>query len=220
MLWDGGRVCGAYDTPGQWQRLGELITAAVRGVDVAPDPGACTRIMIHVDRGGDVGGATRFFDNLLARGIEFDIIGLSYYPWWHGTLQDLEATLDSLARRFDRDIILVETAYPWTLDWHDDVHNIVGLPGQLHPGYPATVSGQEEYLSDLMNIVAETAASRGRGIFYWAPDYISVSGLGSAWENVTLFDFNGEILPSVAAFDSAAAGLPSAGSTGKEGDSR
>jgi arabinogalactan endo-1,4-beta-galactosidase len=220
MLWDDGRICGSFDTPGQWAKLGDLIAAAVDGVDAALLPADSTRIMIHIDRGGDVDGATRFFDNLVSQGIWFDVIGLSYYPWWHGTLTDLETTLSSLSCRYDRDIIVVETAYPWSLDWHDDVHNIVGLKEHLHKGYPATVGGQEAFLLDLMAVVARTPASRGRGVFYWAPEYISVPGLGSAWENVTLFDLNGEILPSVAAFDSAVTAGPSNESDGEKGDLR
>ena len=159
--------------------------------------------MIHIDRGGDVGGATWFFDRLAAQGVDFDVIGLSYYPWWHGTLDDVDATVDSLARRYGKDIIIVETAYPWTLDWHDDTHNLVGLPEQLLPGYPATVDGQRAFLADLIDIVAAAPGGRGRGLFYWAPECISVQGMGSPWENLALFDFNGDLLPSVSAFEPA-----------------
>jgi arabinogalactan endo-1,4-beta-galactosidase len=200
MLWDDGRVCGTFNTPEQWDKLGELISEGIRGVQAALEPGDSVRIMIHIDRGADMGGSIRFFDNLLARGIDFDVIGLSYYPWWHGTLDEVEANLDTLARRYDKDIIVAETAYPWTLAWFDDMHNIVGLAEQLHAGYPATVDGQEAFLEDLMDIITGTSACRGLGVFYWAPEYISVPGMGSPWENLTLFDFEGGLLPSIEAF--------------------
>lgn len=208
LLWDDGRVCGTFDTPGQWANLGELVAAGVRGVDAALGSADSTRIMIHIDRGADIGGITWFFDNFVTQGIDFDVIGLSYYPWWHGKLDEVEAALDSVARRYDKDVVIVETAYPWTLDWYDDMHNIIGLPKQLHPGYPATVSGQRTFIADLIDIVAGTPAYRGRGVFYWAPEYISVPGMGSSWENLTLFDFKGDLLPSVAAFDSAVTRVP------------
>ncbi len=201
MLWDDGRVCGTSDTPEQWAKLGDLIAAGIEGVDAALGPGDSTRIMIHIDRGADIGGATWFFDNPAIQGIDFDVIGLSYYPWWHGTLDEVEATLDSLARRYNRDVIVVETAYPWTLDWYDDTHNVIGLPEQLHPGYPATVGGQEDFLADLMDIIVTTPSCRGRGVFYWAPEYIPVPGMGSPWENLTLFDFDGDLLSSISAFE-------------------
>ncbi|MEI0739621.1 glycosyl hydrolase 53 family protein [Paenibacillus sp. JTLBN-2024] len=49
-----------------------------------------------------------------AEGIDYDVIGLSYYPWWHGPLEQLSRNLDELAERYGRDLIVVETAYPWT----------------------------------------------------------------------------------------------------------
>jgi arabinogalactan endo-1,4-beta-galactosidase len=215
MLWDDGRVCGPLDTPEQWENLGSLVAEGIRGVDAALGPGDSIDIVIHIDRGADSEGSMWFFDRLLAEGVEFDIIGLSYYPWWHGTLTEVEANLEALAARYPKDILIVETAYPWTLKWCDDMHNMIGLPDQLHKGYPATVVGQEAFLADLTDVVAGTPASRGRGVFYWAPEYISVAGMGSPWENLTLFDFDGSLLPSVAAFDSLVSSVPPADPAGK-----
>jgi len=207
MLWDDGRVCGAWNTPEQWQQFAGLVKEGIRGVEDATDAGDSVRIVIHIDRGGDTGGSIWFFDHLLAEGVDFDVIGQSFYPWWHGTLGDLEANLDTLAKRYGKDIVIAETAYPWTLGWYDDTHNIVGLPEHLHEGYPASVEGQKAFLLDLMEIVAGVPDCRGAGVFYWAPDWISAPGLGSPWENVTLFSFEGEALSSMAAFDSAMAGV-------------
>jgi len=206
LLWDDGRVCGPYDAPAHWEMLGKLIAAAVSGVRDGVGSADSVEIMIHIDRGGDNRGCRWFFDGLLAQGIDFDLIGLSFYPWWHGTLDDLQSNLADLALRYGRDIVVVETAYPWTLGWHDDEHNVVGLPGQLHPGYAATVEGQRAFLTDLMNTVAAAREDRGRGVCYWAPDWISAPRKGSAWENMTLFDFAGEVLHSIEAFDSTYAG--------------
>jgi arabinogalactan endo-1,4-beta-galactosidase len=203
MLWDDGRVCGAFDTQRQWENLAELISEGIRAVHDASGDSDSVRIVIHIDRGGDTGGSEWFFDHLLAHGVDFDVIGLSYYPWWHGTLAELGANLDTLALRYGRDIIVAETAYPWTLAWHDNVDNIVGLPGQLLPGYPASPDGQERFLEDLIGLVARTPEGRGLGIFYWEPGYISSPGMGSPWENMTLFDFKGNVLPSIYAFQEA-----------------
>jgi arabinogalactan endo-1,4-beta-galactosidase len=202
MLWDDGRTCGAADTPEQWRKLGGLVRAGVRGAGDALGKGDSLLIMIHTDRGADRQGSARFYDHMLAEGVRFDLIGLSYYPWWHGTLDEVRANLDTLARRYDKDIIVVETAYPWTLGRYDDTHNSVGLPGQLHPGYSASVPGQKAFLADLLGVVARVSEGRGRGVFYWAPEYISVPGLGSTWENVTLFDSSGNALPAMSVFTS------------------
>lgn len=202
MLWNDGRVCDQFNTAQQWEQLGDLINEGIRGVNESIDPSDTVKIMIHIDRGGDNNGSQWFFDHLLAQNVDFDIIGLSYYPWWQGTLNDLELNVNDLAQRYDKEIIIVETAYPWTLDWYDNTNNIVGEPGQLHQGYPATVEGQTNFLNDLFNLVMDIPDKKGIGLFYWAPEWISVPALGSPWENVTLFNFTGDLLSSISVFDS------------------
>ncbi|MBU1676132.1 arabinogalactan endo-1,4-beta-galactosidase, partial [bacterium] len=200
MLWDDGRVGGAFDTPEQWAQLAQLLGAARDGVSDAFTPAPGPEIMIHSDRGGDNGGCRWFFGNLLAQGFDFEIIGLSYYPWWHGTLADLEFNLDDLAVRYGKDIVLAEVAYPWTLGWFDDTHNPVGLPEHLLPGYPDTPAGQRAFMETIFALVADAPDGRGRGVFYWAPEWITTPTFGSAWENLALFDETGEVLPALEAF--------------------
>lgn len=202
MLWNEGRVCDQFNTPQQWAQLGELINEGIRGINESLNPEDNIKVMIHIDCGGDNPGSQWFYDHLLAQNVEFDIIGLSYYPWWQGTLDELELNVHDLAQRYAKEIILVETAYPWTLEWYDNTHNLVGDTSQLHPGYPATVEGQKKFLTDLFSLVMEIPGGRGLGLFYWAPEWISIPVLGSPWENVTLFDFTGELLNSISVFDS------------------
>jgi hypothetical protein len=96
---------------------------------------------------------------------------------------------------------VVEIAYPWTLGWNDNTNNIVGNQNQLHEGYPATVEGQFNYLSDLISIVKNTNAGKGIGVAYWSPEWISAPEWGSPWENVALFSFDNEVLESIRAFE-------------------
>jgi arabinogalactan endo-1,4-beta-galactosidase len=200
FLWDEGRVCDSFNTPQQWSQFGQLLNEGIRAVRENTNPLDSVRIMIHIDRGGDNAGSQWFFDNLLTVADDFDIIGQSFYPWWHGTLDDLEQNLNDLAPRYGKPIVLVETAYPWTLGWYDNTHNIVGLPEHLLPGYPGTVDGQRDFLIDVMDIVRAVPEGRGLGLFYWGTELISAPQLGSVWENVTLFDFPGEVLSSIEAF--------------------
>ena len=202
MLWNDGQICDQFNTPQQWAQLGELINEGIRGVNESLNLADTVKIMIHLDRGGDNLGSQWFFDHLLAQNVDFDIIGLSYYPWWQGTLANLEVNVNDLAQRYDKEIIIVETAYPWTLDWYDNTHNLVGEPSQLLQGYPASVEGQTNFLNILFNLVMDVPENKGLGLFYWAPEWISVPTLGSPWENVTLFDFTGELLSSISVFDS------------------
>lgn len=201
MLWDHGRICGQNNTPQQWTQFSDLIKEGIRGINESIAPADSVRIMIHIDRGGDNSGSREFFDQLLAQNVNFDIIGLSYYPWWHGTLSDLKFNTDDLARRYGEEIVVVETSYPWTLNWNDNTHNRIGLESQLHPGYAATVEGQTNFLSDLINLVRNIPNNKGVGLFYWAPEWITAPQLGASRENVTLFDFTGEVLKSIDVFD-------------------
>jgi arabinogalactan endo-1,4-beta-galactosidase len=199
MLWNDGRINGSYNTPEQWEKFTTLLKSAIQGArDAVPD--TTIPLMIHIDRGGDNSASRWFFDHLNSAGVQFDVIGQSFYPWWHGTLTQLENNINDLAVRYNKDIYVVETAYPWTLAWFDTVNNIVGSSDQLHTGYPATVEGQSAFLADMIEIIKNAPNNRGKGLFYWEPAYISVDSLGSSWENLTLFDFQGNVLNSIEVF--------------------
>lgn len=207
ILWDDGRICDFLDTQAQWSRLAGLLKSGIRGVRQASCCEDSIDIMIHIDRGGDNAGSRWFFDHLLKQQVDFDVIGLSYYPWWHGTLKDLSSNVNDLATRYGKKIIVAETASPWTLDWFDDTHNIVGDPGQLLPGYPASVEGQKQFIIRLADILKNIPEKKGMAFFYWAQDWISTPQKGSPWENMTLFDFSGELINSISAFDSILSGI-------------
>ncbi|MEM6785014.1 MAG: glycosyl hydrolase 53 family protein [Bacteroidota bacterium] len=194
MLWDTGRVGGAFDTPAQWAQLAELLTQGRAAVhDVLGDDAT---VVLHIDRGADLAGATWFFDRLRPLFGDFDVIGLSYYPWWHGDLDAFTATLDGLAERYGLPLFVAETGYPWSLGFFDDTNNLVGLPEHVLPGFPATPAGQADFLAAVSTTVA--AVPGGLGVCYWAPDWIVAPTLGSAWENVALFDDEGQLLPAAA----------------------
>jgi len=194
MLWNFGRVCDGYNSPQQWKQLGELLDTAIVVYRAEAPNKDSAEVMIHIDRGGDPAGATWFFENLKKQNVAFDIIGLSYYPWWHGNLNALQRTLDTLTQLFPQKILIAETAYPFSLNWCDNTGNIVGLQSQLLPGYPATPEGQVNFLQKVSSISASLPSNRGIGVIYWAPDWICATGTETAWENLALFDFQGNAL--------------------------
>ena len=144
ILWPTGQLDGSAD---QWDRLGTLLRAAAAGARDAKGP--TPRLVVHYDQGGDNAGSRWFYDNVVAQHVPFDIIGLSYYPFWHGTLSQLRANVDDLAQRYQRDVSVVETQYGWTLDNGDQENNFLWTPDLLVPGYPATPGGQLGFASDL-----------------------------------------------------------------------
>ncbi len=206
MLWDDGRVCGPFNTDLQWDLLGTLVDTAIMAVRDCVQPDDSTRICIHFDNGANLPAAEEFFEQLIPRISDFEIIGLSYYPWWHGTPEDVSTAMNGLHELFSKDILIVETAYPWTLEWVDGSNNIVGLESQLLEGFPATIEGQRNFLAQLIGEIRNIPDQAGLGLFYWAPDWISTPDFESPWENLTLFDFDGELLESVTAFENGLTG--------------
>lgn len=201
MLWPEGKIYGVGSEADQWVKFAELVKEGIKGVkDAANKPEL--KIMIHIDRGGSNSGSRYFYDHIIGQGVEFDVIGLSYYPWWHGTLENLRNNINDLAVRYQKDIVIVETAYPMNHTWlNDGKSNVDYDPNKLLSGYPVSVGGQKDFLIVLSQIIKEVPNNKGLGLFYWEPAYISVPPIGSSWEYFTLFDpQTGEALSSLDAF--------------------
>ena len=198
LLWEHGRVGGAWDTPEQWSALATLLEAGISGVEDALPDGADVETIVHVDDGGDGQFCRWFYDRLREQGVDFDVIGLSFYPWWHGDLDELRANLYGLARRFGKKIIVVETAYPWTLDGLGPEADFVARPDDLDPSHPATPEGQASFLRELLATVEGAPGGLGLGVVYREPCFLELpGGPPNPWENMTLFDFEGDALPAL-----------------------
>ena len=152
--------------------------------------------MIHIDKGNPQGLSRQFFDAISRRGVEFDAIGLSYYPFWNGSLEELGANLASLSKAYGKDIYVAETAY-----------DTYGGDQKTLP-FPLTPSGQKLSLEALIRTVAATPGGHGKGVFYWAPEWIrgkSWNGptWSGQWEDRALFDYQGSVLPAIEALQLA-----------------
>jgi glycosyl hydrolase family 53 len=120
LLWPDGHI-------GNPDQLAGLLQAGVEGTE-AVDPKI--PVMMHIALGGQNDEARFWLDNMLARGVKFDIIGLSYYPRWHGTLEDLSRNLNDLVQRYHKPVNVVEYS-----DFKRPIHDIVfGLPGGMGRG--------------------------------------------------------------------------------------
>jgi arabinogalactan endo-1,4-beta-galactosidase len=211
MLWPDGKVSIAKPDPAQWSRLGELLKASIEGVKEGAAPGPVPLIMIHIDRGGDTASSLAFYHHMVEQGVAFDVIGLSDYPWWQGSLDDLKQNLDALAVTFHKPVVVVETSFPWdpqsfskdgrTLSPAESVTQV------LH--FPATPAGQAQYARALVQTVRATPDHLGDGVFYWAAAWIPAHNWGAPewsedWERRALFDRQGNALPAMKAFGEAA----------------
>ncbi|KEZ94248.1 glycoside hydrolase family 53 protein [Nonlabens ulvanivorans] len=191
MLWPLGQI---YSSGGEnWDNYIQLTKAAIEGVLLASPE---SQIMIHH---AGIEGADFFYEQLVFHNVNFDIAGLSYYPWWHNNDIDfIENQLQSFAIGISQKIMIVETAYPFTLNWDDNTNNIVGLQDQLIASYPATPVGQRTFMLRIHNMMKNLPNDKGLGYCYWAPDWVahhtgsSSQTSGSSWENLALFNFNYE----------------------------
>ena len=178
----------------QFKNLLEIAISAVRSQ--SPN----SRIMLHF---AGISGSEDFFGEV--NNLDFDLIGLSYYPMWHGkSLPQLKNSLQTLSEIYARPVIIAETAYPFTLNWNDWTNNIAGLDSHLIlPEYPASPDGQFHFLTDLKELIQEV--NGGNGLCYWAPEWIAWKGAqateGSPWENQALFDFDSKALPALSVFN-------------------
>ncbi|MBX3006933.1 MAG: glycosyl hydrolase 53 family protein [Melioribacteraceae bacterium] len=194
MLWPDGKLYNVPDFEGQKVKFGQLLKEGIRAVKEIAGTNV-VKTMIHIPiLNGNTGNVTYFYDIIRTQNVEYDVIGLSYYPWWHGNLTQLKNTLNTVASRYSKEIIIVETAYPWTTGYQsDNTNNIVGPATILLPEYPATRAGQKDFIIKLSEIIKETSNKKGIGFFYWEPALISLPGKrGSDWENVATFSFSNQ----------------------------
>lgn len=187
LLWPDGRVEFAEGDadPGPWQRLAQLLGAGIGAVPSGPGQ---PKIVLHIENPGKRDKCVWFFRHALRAGLRFDVMGLSYYPDWHGGIAGLRATLDALAAEFHRPVLVAEAAYPWK----DDEH----WTNRPNMTWPKTPEGQRRFLGEVIAAVRAVPGGLGRGLLYWQPESVPTPGL-SAWAggSCALFDDRGEMLP-------------------------
>jgi arabinogalactan endo-1,4-beta-galactosidase len=186
--------------PIHWDRNALLFNAGIKAVrDVSRETGTKPRIMLHIAQPEN---AEPWFEAATKAGVtDYDIIGLSYYSKWSKrSMAQLGETINRLRHSYAADVLVVETAYPFTTENADSSPNLLG-EDSLIAGYPATPDGQKKYLVDLTQLVL---SSGGTGVFYWEPAWVSTKscgtrwGKGSNWENAAVFDYKGNALDSAA----------------------
>lgn len=182
---------GTKDKPINWARNARLLNAGVRAVrEVSRETAKPIKVMLHIAQPEHV--IPWFDDATLAGVMDYDIIGISYYKKWSKmSMAELGQVIAASRKRYGADVMVVETAYPFTGEWADQSINLLGAD-TLNPGYPATRQGQLRYMIDLTQTVIDNG---GNGMIYWAPDWVSTRcktrwGTGSSWENAAWFDLS------------------------------
>ncbi len=183
-------------------------------------------VIHYAHTGGGYSSLNGYYKNLVNGGVDFDVIGLSYYPYYHINLQSSIASFANDSVLGDKEICVMEYSYGWTTEspnWkaeYGSVNNIFGSDQVATAGYPASVQGQAQVIYDINKIVADNP--NGIGTFYWEPawlarensswaseaahDYLEAQGDAGGegactWANQALFDYDGNALQSLKIFD-------------------
>ena len=181
MLWPDGRLSGK-NSDLRWSHFGQLMKSAIQGIKDAAGPNM-PKIVVHIDRGGDWNTTKWFFDNLNSQGVSYDIIGESYYPFYHGPLSNVTACVANAAQRYGKPVIVAETDWPWI--YSTNIYSI-----------PASADGQVQFIDTLGRIMKKAPNKFGAGIFWWGAEYqwpnANEAGVGTR----SFFGENGNLLPA------------------------
>ncbi|MCG3765825.1 galactosidase [Vibrio cincinnatiensis] len=214
MLWPDGKSWGGDGH--EFDRLAELLNAGIQAVKAAYQENENVEIMLHLAKAGDNGAFRWWFDEITKRNVEFDIIGMSYYPFWHGPMDKVEENIADVISRYGKPVVIAETSYAYTTANGDSLENAY-TGAEPAEGYPVSVAGQALFLKEMMELVNAAPEGKGLGIFYWEPAWLPVDNAtwatqagmkytndlwqeGNSWDNQALFDFEGNVLPSMNVF--------------------
>jgi len=204
----GNETAGGFLFPdGNYNNFNKMAELFNQGYDAVKAVSPNTKVIIHLDDAGNSGKYDWFFGSLSAAGGKYDIIGASYYPFWTDKkVSQITDWADYQSTKLGKDIMIMETGYNWnpTLP--------AGWAGQLSDNgpydnvYPSSPEGQKNFLYECFNGMKGAANGCVLGVVYWDPIMIEVPGVG--WElgaanvvsNTTLFDFQGNSLPSLKAY--------------------
>lgn len=215
LLWPEGQVPN-------YANIARFISAGIRAIkEIYPT----AKIMIHLDNGGNNELYRTWFDQYINinKGEDFDIIGLSYYPAWHGPLERLADNMNDIAVRFGKELVIVEVSTGFTTEDYAEYENLApenrkgmatkpALWEKLP--FPMTKDGQCEFMKAVLKIIEDVPENKGRGFFWWEPGWLPVEGSGWAtnealayirekgpggneWANQALFDYDGNALPTL-----------------------
>lgn len=200
IVWPDGRVSHGpkEKEPEQWGKLVKLLKAGIRGVRACEGEGKRIPVVLHVHGGGRERLPQWFFGELMkygGTGLDFDVIGLSFYPTWKDSLGVLKTNMDELIASYGKPVLLAEVGYPFA--------PVDRIEGKESMEWPMTPEGQKAYLEATKAVLAGAREGKGLGYVWWYSDAIEVpGGKLRIWRegNEALFDHEGKAVPAMAVF--------------------
>ena len=162
------KQCFTTSPEENWVRFANLLKAAGTACrEECPK----AKIILHTERVPRVNVLLNFYDQMKNRGVDYDIIGLSYYPYYHGNLSTLATALNNVSNKYqDKDIMIVETGYSYKYKVGDQ---------DFSSTWPLTLEGQRKFTEDLIARLKPYA--RMKGLFWWFPEANEYGLGGSNW---------------------------------------
>ena len=136
------------------------------------------KVVLHFTDPGKVDYST-VASKLNDNNVDYDVFASSYYPFWHGSLDNLKTNLNKVATNYNKEVIVAETSYLVTDEDYDGHENYAPKSGQSLP-YTSSVQGQVDSVTDIMKTVSEVDSGKGIGVMYWEPAWI---GVGNAYND-------------------------------------
>ena len=168
-----GAFCGEKSTDvGGWKRICQLLSAGSRAVrEVCPH----ALIAMHFANPEKTDSYISYSKNLEYYQVDYDVFASSYYPFWHGTLENLSQVLGDISRTYGKKVMVAETSYAFTAEDTDFSGNTIGDGGGIVKSYPFTLQGQANHVRDLTDTLVNRTDG-AIGLFYWEGTWISAGG--------------------------------------------
>ena len=182
-----GAMCGEHSSElGGWKRIMQLMSAGSRAVrEICPD----ALVAVHFANPENADSYVSYGKNLSYYQVDYDVFASSYYPFWHGTLENLAAVLSNIAETYGKKVMVAETSYAFTGEDTDFSGNTIGDGASVVKDYPYTLQGQANLVHDVIDTVVNKTTN-GIGVFYWEGTWITAGGAN--WEeNSALWEKNG-----------------------------
>ena len=172
-----GVLCGESSAAlGGWKKIMQLISAGSKAVrEVCPK----ALVAVHFANPENAESYASYGKNLEYYGVDYDVFASSYYPYWHGTLDNLAQVLNNIATKYNKKVMVAETSYAYTPEDTDFSGNTIGEGANVVKDYPMTIQGQANLVRDVVDTVVNKTTN-GIGVFYWEGTWISVGT--NSWE--------------------------------------
>jgi arabinogalactan endo-1,4-beta-galactosidase len=172
----GNETTGSFCGEKNWLRIAALMRAGSRAVrEVSASSKKDIGVVIHFTNPEKAGEYERYAKILAAQKVDYDVFATSYYPWWHGTTENLTAVLKKVADISGKKILCAETSYAYTYDDGDGFGNSISRDTACAKPYPATVQGQSNAVRDVIAAVS-AVGPQAIGVYYWEPAWLPVPG--------------------------------------------